>query len=348
MNILLTGGAGYIGSHTAVELCNAGYNVFIADNFSNSHRGVLIRLQELTQQKINCFEVDISNTTLIQDILIKNNISAVFHFAAYKSISDSISNPIKYYKNNVGGLLSLLAAMRDSACRRLIYSSSATVYGVVNDSGLGESSHILNPYKISEECNKGYTNPYAHTKLIGEEILGGIRSANSKWEIGILRYFNPVGAHSSGLIGEFSNDYPCNLIPYVAQVAIGKQKKVKIFGGDYDTHDGTGIRDYIHVEDLASGHLASLKHLLNYGSHTVNLGTGAGSSVLDVINTYETISNKKIPYEVVARRPGDLDVACADPSLAEKLLGWKATKNLSDICSSSWKWQSMNPNGYLP
>lgn len=334
MKILLTGGAGYIGSHTAVVLVEAGHKVIILDNFCNSHKNVIERLQYIAKNSIPCIEGDVRNVSLLTNILIENKVDAVIHFAGLKAVGESSRKSIDYYSNNVHGLISLLVAMRAANIKNLVFSSSATVYG--------------NPESvpISENFPTGFTNPYAHTKLIGEEIIKSLEDSSDEWRVSTLRYFNPAGAHESGLIGECPFGPPNNLMPFVAQVAAGKRDEVIVFGGDYLTIDGTGVRDYLHVMDLADGHMAALNFLMDGGSHTVNLGTGNGTSVLQVISAYQDACRRNIPYTIQGRRPGDLAEIYADTSLAQELLGWRAKRNLNDMCESSWRWQSLNPNGF--
>jgi UDP-glucose 4-epimerase len=334
MNILLTGGAGYIGSHTAVALAAAGHTPVILDNFSNSHPQVMDRLTQITGQPMACIQADVANAAVVQQVLMDHKIHAVIHFAAFKAVGESVKVPLKYYQNNMGGLVGLLAAMDQAQCRNLVFSSSCTVYGDPQS------------VPISENAPTGYTNPYGHTKLMGEQMLQSICALDPRWKVSILRYFNPVGAHESGLIGEDPSDIPNNLMPFVAQVAIGLHARARVFGNDYPTPDGTGVRDYIHVMDLAQGHLASLLYLMQNGSHLVNLGTGQGHSVLEVIAAYAKASGKDIPFDMLPRRQGDIAAAYADTGLANQLLGWKASRSLDDMCASSWKWQSMNPKGY--
>jgi UDP-glucose 4-epimerase len=334
MNILLTGGAGYIASHTAVALAAAGHTPVIFDNFSNSHPQVIHRLSQITGRPMMLIQADVANTAALGQALHDHEISAVIHFAAFKAVGESVKLPMKYYQNNVGGLVSLLAAMDQANCRNLVFSSSCTVYGDPKS------------VPISEDAPTGYTNPYGHSKLIGEQMLQSLCGLDPRWKVSILRYFNPVGAHESGLIGEDPADIPNNLMPFIAQVAIGLQARARVFGHDYPTADGTGVRDYIHVMDLAQGHLASLEQLMHSGSHLVNLGTGQGYSVLQVIRAYEKACGRKIPFDILPRRPGDIAAAYADTRLANQLLGWKAQYGLDEMCASSWKWQSMNPKGY--
>jgi UDP-glucose 4-epimerase len=335
MNILLTGGAGYIGSHTYVALANAGYTPVILDNFSNSHRGVLERLYAITEQHVECEEGDVLDTAFVEGVLRRHDIGAVIHFAGDKAVGESVANPLKYYRNNVGGAMSLLQAMEAVGCRTLVFSSSATVYG--------DPASV----PIAEHFPLSHTNPYGHTKLIIEDMLEAVRRAQPQWRIAVLRYFNPVGAHESGLIGEDPSGTPNNLMPFIAQVALAKRTHLQVFGDDYPTPDGTGVRDYIHVSDLAEGHVAGLDALVEKGdSLTVNLGTGRGYSVLEVVRAFETASGKPVAYKIAPRRAGDVAQCYADPSLAETLLGWRATRSLEDMCADAWRWQSRNPDGY--
>jgi UDP-glucose 4-epimerase len=335
MNILLTGGAGYIGSHTYIALAEAGYTPIILDNFSNSHSAVLSRLSHISGMQMVCEDGDVCDRSFVEDVIKSYQISAVIHFAAFKSVGESISNPLEYYRNNQGGLISLLEAMDATKCRTLVYSSSATVYG--------EPASV----PITEDFPRMHTNPYGHTKLVGEDVLTSLRVANPNWCVGVLRYFNPVGAHPSGLIGEDSSCVPNNLMPYVAQVAVGKLDYLSVFGNDYPTPDGTGIRDYIHVMDLAEGHVAAMKVLLERReSFTVNLGTGQGNSVLELVRTFEQVSGKLVPIKIAHRRPGDVAECWADPSNAQRILNWRAQKTLADMCADVWRWQQHNPNGY--
>jgi UDP-glucose 4-epimerase len=336
MNILLTGGAGYIGSHTYCALVEAGYTPVILDNFSNSHPAVLERLSLISGSHVICEVGDVSERSVVENVIKTRRISAVIHFAAFKSIGESVSNPLLYYRNNLGGLINLLEAMEAATCRALVYSSSATVYG----------DPAMVP--ITEDLPRTHTNPYGHTKVVSEDMLAALRIAKPDWRIGVLRYFNPVGAHTSGLIGESPNGVPNNLMPYVSQVAVGERACLNVYGNDYPTPDGTGIRDYIHVVDLAEGHVAALKVLLQSGeSFTVNLGTGQGYSVLDVVRTFEEVSGQTVPIRIAARRSGDVAKCYADPSNAHRILGWRARKSLIDMCSDAWRWQKHNPNGYL-
>ncbi|WP_276888218.1 UDP-glucose 4-epimerase GalE [Faecalibaculum rodentium] len=336
MKILVTGGAGYIGSHTAVELLKSGHEVIVADNLSNSSEKALDRVKEITGKDLSFYNVDLRDKDALQDLFDKEDIDAVIHFAGLKAVGESVSKPIEYYQNNIGGTLNLVEAMRDHGVKNIIFSSSATVYG--------DPAEI----PITENCPKGVcTNPYGWSKWMLEQVLTDLHTADPEWNVVLLRYFNPIGAHESGLIGEDPKGIPNNLLPYVAQVAVGKLKEVGVFGDDYPTPDGTGVRDYIHVVDLARGHVDALKKIEDRaGVFTCNLGTGKGSSVLDVIHAFEKAAGKKIPYQIRPRRAGDIAECYADCALAEKELGWKAQHDLDDMCASSWKWQSMNPNGY--
>ncbi|MES3002489.1 MAG: UDP-glucose 4-epimerase GalE [Pseudomonadota bacterium] len=335
MNILLTGGAGYIGSHTCVALAKAGYTPVILDNFANSQRGVLERLRTIIGEPVTCEEGDVLDTALVESLLGKYDIGGVIHFAGDKAVGESVAKPLKYFRNNIGGAISLLEAMENAGCRNIVFSSSATVYG--------DPATV----PIREDFPRSHTNPYGHTKLVIEDMLNAIAFAQPAWRVGILRYFNPVGAHESGLIGEDPSGVPNNLMPFVSQVALGKRTQLQVFGDDYPTPDGTGVRDYIHVTDLAEGHVAALKALLEGGkSLTVNLGTGQGHSVLELVRAFEAASGRKVPYQLVPRRAGDVAQCYADPALAQSLLGWRATRTLAQMCADSWRWQSGNPDGY--
>ena len=336
MKILVTGGAGYIGSHTCVELLNAGHDVVIVDNLYNSNEKAVDRVEQISGKKVVFYEEDIRNHEGLDAIFEKEKVDAVIHFAGLKAVGESVQKPIEYYTNNVAGTLTLVDVMRKHNVKNIIFSSSATVYG----------SPAQIP--ISEQCPKGTcTNPYGWSKWMLEQILMDVQTADPEWNVILLRYFNPIGAHESGLIGEDPKGIPNNLLPYVAQVAIGKLKEVGVFGDDYDTPDGTGVRDYIHVVDLARGHVCALKKIEEkVGCKVYNLGTGNGYSVLDVIHAFEKACGHKIPYSIKPRRDGDIATCYSTPDLAEKELGWKAEYDLEDMCASSWKWQSMNPNGY--
>jgi len=335
MNILLTGGAGYIGSHTHVALAQAGYTPVILDNFSNSHRGVLGRLAAITGKPVTCEEGDVCDTAFVAQVLRRHAIAGVVHLAGDKAVGESVQQPLKYYRNNVGGAVSLMQAMQDEGCTALVFSSSATVYG--------DPASV----PIAENFPRSHTNPYGHSKLIIEDIIASVQVAQPKWRTAVLRYFNPVGAHESGRIGEDPSGVPNNLMPYVTQVAVGKRERLQVFGNDYPTPDGTGVRDYIHVMDLAEGHVAALRALLDAGrSLVVNLGTGRGHSVLEVIKAFEAASGRKVPYDIAPRRAGDVAQCYADVALAHQLLGWRATRSLDAMCADSWRWQSGNPDGY--
>ncbi|MDY5954908.1 MAG: UDP-glucose 4-epimerase GalE [Kiritimatiellia bacterium] len=335
MNILVTGGAGYIGSHTVLELLNAGEQVTIVDNLLNSKEESLRRVQNLTGKKVEFKKVDLMDSAAIEAVFAAEQFDAVIHFAGLKAVGESVRKPLWYYDNNITGTLNLLKAMRAHGCRRLVFSSSATVYG------------IPETCPITEDFPIGAINPYGRTKQFIESILLDLAAGEPGWSFGILRYFNPVGAHISGQIGEDPNGIPNNLMPFISQVAVGKLAELKVFGDDYPTHDGTGVRDYIHVVDLALGHLAALKKLMRDNeTFTVNLGTGTGYSVLDMVSAFEKACGKKIPYSIAPRRPGDAAIVYADPRKAFELLGWKATRSLEQMCSDSWRWQSQNPKGF--
>ena len=336
MNILVTGGAGYIGSHTCVELLNAGYGAIVVDNLCNSNPKSLERVEELTGKKLKFYEGDVRDEALLRKIFAENEISAVIHFAGLKAVGESVAQPWRYYDNNLNSTLVLTKVMGEVGVKRIIFSSSATVYSGDNEMPLRESSRTGN-------C----TNPYGWTKYMTEQILSGMCTADKDWSVVLLRYFNPIGAHESGRIGEDPRGIPNNLMPYITQVAIGRRDHLSVFGNDYDTHDGTGVRDYIHVVDLAKGHVAAVKYVTgNQGCEVFNLGTGTGYSVLDMVNAFEEANGVKVPYEIVARRPGDLATCYADPAKSAQVLGWKAEKNLVDMCRDSWRWQSQNPMGY--
>ena len=335
MNILLTGGAGYIGSHTYVALFEAGYTPVVLDNFANSHPEVLNRLERITGQPVICERGDVQDRPFVEAVLKRHDIVGVMHFAGDKAVGESVAKPLKYYRNNLGGAISLLEAMESVGCEVLVFSSSATVYG----------DPVRVP--ITEDFARSHTNPYGHTKLVIEDILSAQGVARPELKVATLRYFNPVGAHASSLIGEDPSGIPNNLMPYITQVAVGQRARLQVFGSDYPTPDGTGVRDYIHVCDLAEGHVAALRALLERGqSVTVNLGTGRGYSVLEVVRAFEAASGRPVPYELVARRPGDVAQCYADPSRARALLGWRATRGLDRMCADAWRWQSANPNGY--
>jgi len=335
MNILVTGGSGYIGTHTLIALDEAGYNFIACDNLSNSSKESIIRVEKIINKKISFEKCDIRNRDEVKNIFLKYKIDAVIHFAGLKAVGESIGKPLEYYDNNVHGSLILLSVMNEFNCKKIVFSSSATVYG----------DPITTPIKENFDIN--ITNPYGRSKFFVEEILKDLHISDNEFKIIILRYFNPVGAHDSGTIGEDPNGIPNNLMPFIAQTAIGKRKFLSIFGGDYDTKDGTGVRDYIHVVDLANGHIKALEKIADVKKPLiVNLGTGIGYSVLEVLRAYEKASSKKIPYKIVDRRQGDIAKCFADPSLAKNILNWEAKKTIEDMCIDSWKWQSMNPNGY--
>ncbi|WP_297238191.1 UDP-glucose 4-epimerase GalE [uncultured Faecalicoccus sp.] len=337
MKILVTGGAGYIGSHTCVELLNAGYDVIVVDNLYNSNEKAIERIETITNKKVKFYKKDILDKEAMNTIFDENKIDAVIHFAGLKAVGESVQKPVEYYTVNIGGTLNLVDVMRKHNVKNIIFSSSATVYG--------EPAQI----PITEECPKGTcTNPYGWTKWMLEQILSDVHTSDSEWNVILLRYFNPIGAHESGLIGEDPKGIPNNLLPYVAQVAIGKLKCVGVFGNDYNTPDGTGVRDYIHVVDLAKGHVKALDKInQKAGLKVYNLGTGKGYSVLDVIKAFSKACGHDIPYEIKPRRAGDIAECYSKCDLAKEELGWSAQYDLDDMCASSWKWQSQNPNGYL-
>ncbi len=336
MAILVTGGAGYIGSHTVVELQNAGYDVVVIDNLSNSSEKSLERVSKITGKPVTFYKADIRDREALEEIFEKEQIDSCIHFAGLKAVGESVQKPWEYYENNISGTLILVDVMRKHQAKNIIFSSSATVYG----------DPAIIP--ITEECPKGQcTNPYGWTKSMLEQILSDIQKADNEWNVVLLRYFNPIGAHKSGLIGENPNGIPNNLMPYITQVAVGKLKELGVFGNDYDTPDGTGVRDYIHVVDLAKGHVKALKKIEEKSGLSIyNLGTGKGYSVLDIVKNFEAATGVKIPYVIKPRRPGDIAVCYSDASKAEKELGWKAENDIREMCADSWNWQSNNPNGY--
>lgn len=336
MKILVTGGTGYIGSHTCVELLTEGYEVVIVDNLYNSSEKVIERINEITGKDVIFYKTDIRNYDAMNSIFLKEKPDAVIHFAGLKSVGESVSKPLEYYENNICGTLNLCKVMRENACNNIIFSSSATVYG--------EPKFI----PITEKCPKGVcTNPYGWTKHMLEQILTDIHTSDPDWNVILLRYFNPIGAHKSGKIGEAPNGIPNNLLPYVAQVAVGKLEYVRVFGNDYDTPDGTGVRDYIHVVDLAKGHVNAVNKIKeNPGIKIYNLGTGKGYSVLDVIKAFSKACGRDIPYRIVERRIGDIAICYSDASLAKKELNWEAKLGIDEMCADSWRWQLQNPNGY--
>lgn len=336
MSILVTGGAGFIGSHTCVELLEAGYEVVVVDNLYNASRKSMDRVEQITGKKPTFYEADILDREALNQIFEKEKIDSVIHFAGLKAVGESVAKPIEYYYNNIAGTLVLCDVMRKHNVKNIVFSSSATVYG--------DPAFI----PITEECPKGkITNPYGQTKGMLEQVLEDIHVSDPEWNVILLRYFNPIGAHKSGLIGEDPKGIPNNLVPYVAQVAIGKLECLGVFGDDYDTPDGTGVRDYIHVVDLAKGHVAAIKKLEEKkGVLIYNLGTGKGYSVLDVVHAFEKACKKEIPYALKPRRPGDIAACYADPAKAKAELGWEAENGIEEMCADSWRWQSMNPNGY--
>lgn len=336
MKILVTGGTGYIGSHTVVELLNSGYEVAILDNLCNSCRGVLKRIESITGKMPEFYEADIRDRAALEAVFSQNRFDACIHFAGLKAVGESVARPWEYYDNNITGTLTLLDVMRKNGCKSIVFSSSATVYG--------DPAFV----PITEECPKGQcTNPYGKTKSMLEDIMMDMQKADPSWNIILLRYFNPIGAHESGLIGENPNGIPNNLMPYITQVAVGKREMLSVFGNDYDTPDGTGVRDYIHVVDLAVGHVKAIEKIKeNPGLKIYNLGTGKGYSVLDIVNNFEKATGVTIPYKIAPRRPGDIATCYADASLASKELGFVAERGIYEMCRDSWNWQSHNPNGY--
>ena len=334
-NILVTGGAGYIGSHTVVELLESGYGVVVVDNLSNSNKESMNRVKKITGKSPVFYEADVRDRAAMEKIFTENKIDYVIHFAGLKAVGESCVKPIEYYDNNLYGTLVLLEVMREHGCKKIVFSSSATVYGTPEKLPLDESCRT-----------GGTTNPYGTSKYFQEIMLNDVYKADNEWTVVLLRYFNPVGAHPSGLIGEDPRGIPNNLTPYIAKVAIGELKEVGVFGNDYDTPDGTGVRDYIHVVDLAKGHVAAISKIKDSGVYTYNLGTGVGYSVLDVIHAYEKACGHAIPYAIKPRRAGDIAACYADASKAEKELGWKAQYGIDEMCASSWNWQSNTPKGY--
>lgn len=334
MKVLVTGGAGFIGSHTVVELLNEGYDVVVADNLSNSSEESLRRVEEITKKKVTFYCCDVRDRTAMEKIFSEHEIAWVIHFAGLKAVGESVQKPLEYYNNNLWSTLVLLETMKKYNVKNFVFSSSATVYG--------------NPERLplDESCSLSTTNPYGATKLMQEQILTDLYRSDDSWNIALLRYFNPVGAHESGRIGEDPKGIPNNLMPYVAQVASGKLKRIGVFGNDYPTPDGTGVRDYIHVVDLAKGHVAAIQKLKTPGVHIYNLGTGVGYSVLDMIHAFEKACGKTLPYEILPRRAGDVASCYATSEKAEKELGWKAQYGLEKMCADQWNWQKNNPNGY--
>ena len=334
-NLLVTGGAGYIGSHMCVELLQAGHAVTVVDNLSNGSRSAVQAVERITQRPVEFIECDLRDRAALDGVFKRLAFDAVLHFAGLKAVGESVQQPLLYYDNNVNGTVALLDAMTRHAVQKLVFSSSATVYGTPEQ------------MPIDETCPTAPINPYGRTKLQIEDILRDLAGSNPEWRIAILRYFNPVGAHASGEIGENPNGIPNNLMPFVAQVAVGRRDRLQVFGGDYATHDGTGVRDYIHVVDLVRGHLRALEFLsLNVGCHIYNLGTGRGQSVLDMVRAFERASGRDIPFEIVARRPGDAAISYANPERAERDLKWRATLDVNAMCQDTWRWQSRHPNGF--
>jgi len=335
MNVLVCGGAGYIGSHACVALAAQGHRIVIADNFCNSSQRVLLRLQRITGSPMECARVDLRNRAAVARLFSRHRFDAVMHFAALKAVGESCAKPLAYFDNNICGTINLLQGMQDAGVRRLVFSSSATVYG--------DPARV----PIGERAPTNVTNPYGRTKLVMEQLIGDVCRSSSSFQAAVLRYFNPVGAHVSGLIGEDPAGLPNNLMPYICQVASGRRSHLNIFGDDYPTPDGTGVRDYLHVTDLARAHVDALEYLVHQGeSITVNLGTGRGVSVLELVHAFEEASGRRIPYEIVARRPGDVAEVYADPTLAQRLLGWRTRLDLHAMCRDAWRWQSLNPDGY--
>ena len=336
MNVLVTGGAGYIGSHTCVELLNSGYGVVVIDNLCNSNPKSLDRVRELTGKELTFYEGDVRDEALLKKIFAENDIGCVIHFAGLKAVGESVSIPWKYYDNNLNSTLVLTKVMKEVGMMNIIFSSSATVYTADNEMPLKETSRT-----------GGCTNPYGWTKYMTEQILSGIAFAEKDWSVVLLRYFNPIGAHPSGRMGEDPRGIPNNLMPYITQVAVGRREKLSVYGNDYPTHDGTGVRDYIHVVDLAKGHVAAVDYACNHkGCEVFNLGTGVGVSVLDMVNTFREVNHVELPYVIAPRRPGDIATCYADPTKSREVLGWTAEHDLADMCRDSWNWQKNNPMGY--
>ena len=336
MTVLVTGGAGYIGSHTCVELINRGYDVVVIDNLVNSCEKSLERVRDITGKNVTFYQEDVRNRAALDDIFEKFDVNCVIHFAGLKAVGESVQMPLEYYDNNLFSTVTLCEAMRDHGVGNIVFSSSATVYSGDNEMPLKEVSR-------TGMC----TNPYGWTKYMCEQILRDTAKANDGWSVTLLRYFNPIGAHPSGLIGEDPRGIPNNLMPYISQVAVGRRDHLNVFGDDYNTHDGTGVRDYIHVCDLASGHVAAIDYMQKHkGENVFNLGTGTGYSVLDMVKAFERVTGRSVPYEITARRPGDLATVYASPDKSAELLGWKAKYNLDDMCRDAWNWQSKNPMGY--
>ena len=336
MNVLVTGGAGYIGSHTCLELLESGYGVIVIDNLCNSNPKALERVQELTGKTLKFYQGDVRDEALLTRIFAENQIGCVIHFAGLKAVGESVAKPWEYYDNNLNSTLVLTKVMKKVGMKNIIFSSSATVYTADNEMPLKETSRT-----------GGCTNPYGWTKYMTEQILSGLANAEPDWSIVLLRYFNPIGAHESGRIGEDPRGIPNNLMPYITQVAVGRREKLSVFGNDYHTHDGTGVRDYIHVVDLAKGHVAAVRYVTkNSGCEVFNLGTGTGYSVLDMVNSFVKVNGVDVPYQIVARRPGDIATCYADPAKSAEKLGWKAELGLDDMCRDAWNWQKNNPMGF--
>ena len=336
MNVLVTGGAGYIGSHTCVELLNSGYGVVVIDNLCNSNPKSLDRVRELTGKELTFYEGDVRDEALLKKIFAENDIGCVIHFAGLKAVGESVSIPWKYYDNNLNSTLVLTKVMKEVGMMNIIFSSSATVYTADNEMPLRETSRT-----------GGCTNPYGWTKYMTEQILSDIAFAEKDWSVVLLRYFNPIGAHPSGRMGEDPRGIPNNLMPYITQVAVGRREKLSVYGNDYPTHDGTGVRDYIHVVDLAKGHVAAVDYACKHkGCEVFNLGTGVGVSVLDMVNTFREVNQVELPYVIAPRRPGDIATCYADPTKSREVLGWTAQHDLADMCRDSWNWQKNNPMGY--
>jgi UDP-glucose 4-epimerase len=336
MRVLVSGGAGYIGSHTVIQLIAAGHQVLIVDSFANAKPAVIDRLESITGERVPVHSFDLRDEGLTEGLFAQEQIDAVIHFAGHKAVGESVQKPLKYYENNLGSTFSLVRAMERHGVSKLVFSSSATVYGASA------------PVPMQEDLPTSATNPYGWTKVMIEQILRDVAAAQQGWRVAILRYFNPIGAHPSGTIGEDPQDIPNNLLPYISQVAVGRLERLRIFGSDYDTADGTALRDYIHVEDLAAGHVAALDRLgsTDQAVSTWNLGTGKGTSVLEMLYAFERAVGRALPYEIVGRRPGDIAASYADPARANAELGWTASRTIDDMCADSWRWQSQNPDGY--
>jgi UDP-glucose 4-epimerase len=335
MSILVTGGAGYIGSHTCVKLLEAGYDIVVVDNLVNSHIKAIDRVKEIAGKDFSFYKYDLCDEIQLEKVFSENNITCIIHFAGLKAVGESVEKPLEYYENNIVSTLTLCKLMKKYEVKQMIFSSSATVYKPGS------------PMPVSEDAELGCTNPYGWTKYMIERILTDIAFAEKDWSVVLLRYFNPIGAHESGLIGEDPSGIPNNLVPYITQTALGRLEKLSIFGNDYDTHDGTGVRDYIHVQDLARGHVDAVKYAKEHkGTTAINLGTGQGYSVLDIVKTFEKVNGVKVPYIIAPRRAGDVATVYANPKKAKELLNWEAEKTLEDMCRDSWRWQKQNPQGY--